>query len=190
MSHGASWFLAWPLRALPELALPQLPANFRRFPHDDLHLTLAFLGTCGPDLAERTLSELRARLVAQPIDAFDVTLGAVVPMGPPRRYSALSALLDVGNDTAAAAMSMLRDALTDVVAAPRDTRDPKPHVTLARPQRKATDTDRQAGLAWASQVEFNSVGARLDRIALYTWNDNRSERLFQIIDEVPLRCPD
>lgn len=189
MCHGASWFLAWPLRALPEVALPPLPANFRRFPHDDLHLTLAFLGTCGPDLAERALHELRARLATQPIDALDVTLGAVVPMGPPRRYSALSALLDVGNDEVAAAMLRLRDGLTDVVGAPRDNRSPKPHVTLARPQRKATDTDRQAGLAWASQVEFNSVGARLDRIALYTWSDNRSERLFQIVDNVPLRCP-
>lgn len=187
MSHGASWFLAWPLRELPELALPPLPANFRRFPHEDLHLTLAFLGTCGSDLAERALDELRARLAAQPLDAFDVTLGPVVPMGSPRRYSALSALLDVGNDTAAAAISMLRDALTDVVGARRDTRSPKPHVTLARPQRKATDADRQAGLAWAAQVEFNSVGARLDRIALYTWNDKRSERLFRIVSEVPLR---
>ncbi len=187
MPNGASWFIAWPLSELPELSLPALPANFRRFPDADLHLTLAFLGRCGPVLAERAVAELHARLAEHPLSAFDVTLGSVVPMGPPHHYSALSALLDVGHDAAAAAMARLRDALTDVVGAPRDTRTPKPHVTLARPQRKATHSDRRAGLEWASQVDLGSAGTRLDRIALYTWSDNRSERLFRVVDEVPLR---
>src|SRR5690606_27476496 len=104
--------------------LPPLPRSFRRFAHDDLHLTLAFLGSCGSELAHRALAELRARLVGHPIDAIDVALGAVVPMGAPRRYSALSALLAMGHDEVAAAMLMLRDPLTDVVGAPRDTRSP------------------------------------------------------------------
>ena len=102
---------------------------------------------------------------------------------PLRRYSALSALLGVGRVEAAALLTRLRDPLTDAVEAPRDTRDAKPHITLARPKGRATDADRAAGVAWALSLQLGHIRARLDRIALYTWNDTRLERLFRIVAE-------
>jgi hypothetical protein len=48
---------------------------------------------------------------------------------------------------------------------------------------RASAESREAGLAWASALDLGGVRARLDRIALYTWNEVRRERLFRIVEE-------
>jgi 2'-5' RNA ligase len=112
-----------------------------------------------------------------------VSLGQVVPMGPPRRYTALSALLEEGRSEASVCITEWRDTLTDAAAARRDPRPAKPHVSLARPSGRAALADREAGLEWAARVDVRAVRARLDRVALYTWCVPRDERLFHIVAE-------
>jgi hypothetical protein len=48
---------------------------------------------------------------------------------------------------------------------------------------RASDENREKGLAWAKNLDLHAVHARLDRIALYTWNENRREKLFRIVTE-------
>ncbi|HEX5098243.1 MAG TPA: hypothetical protein VFV94_02030, partial [Polyangiaceae bacterium] len=117
------------------------------------------------------------------LSPFDVTLGEVVPMGSPRRYSALSALLDEGRAPVTACLTELGGRLCEVALGRRPSRPAKPHVTIARPRRAATDAQRADGLAWARAVELGGVRRKLDRIALYTWSDLRKERLFKIVAE-------
>jgi len=179
-----NWFFAFPLDGAFVLELPALPSNFRRFHPEDVHLTLAFLGGCGQEAAERALSALDRRLASEPIGSMAISLGEVVPMGGSRRnYSALSALLDRGRAEASACIAVWRDLLTQTASNRTEKRPPKPHVSLARPSSRVTDADREAGLAWAGSLQLQSVHARLDRIALYTWNDARRERLFKIVAE-------
>lgn len=166
------------------LELPELPSSFRRFHPDDVHLTLAFLGDCDEDHAMRAVAALDERLKTATVGPMKVSLGEVVPMGARgRRYTALSALLGEGRDEATACVASLRDVLADAAERPRDQRPAKPHVTLARPRGRATDADRRAGLAWAASLDLGRVHATLDRIALYTWNEIRRERLFRIVVE-------
>jgi 2'-5' RNA ligase len=156
----------------------------RRFQPEDVHMTLAFLGGCGEEGAERALLALDEQLRKTPLSAIDISLGEVVPMGGSRRtYSALSALLETGRGEAAACLAALRDPLTEAATGRRDKRPPKPHVSIARPRGRASDADREAGLAWAAQLDLRAVHAKLDRIALYTWSEVRRERLFRIIAE-------
>jgi 2'-5' RNA ligase len=156
----------------------------RRFHPEDVHLTLAFLGGCGEEGAERALAALDAQLSIAPLAPIEIGLGEVVPMGGSRRhYSALSALLARGREEATAALTALRDALTQAASGRRDERPAKPHVTLARPKGRASAEDRARGLAWAAALELGSVNARLDRIALYTWSERRLERMFRIVAE-------
>jgi len=179
-----NWFFAFPIDGAFVRELPALPSNFRLFHAEDVHLTLAFLGGCGKLAAERALAALDQRLHGEAQPPIAVSLGEVVAMGGSRRtYSALSALLDGGRAEATACVAGLRDLLTQTASSRTEKRPPKPHVSLARPRGRASESDRQAGLAWAAALQLQSVHARLDRIALYTWSEMRRERLFQIVAE-------
>jgi 2'-5' RNA ligase len=186
----ANWFFAFPIDGSFVLDMPELPGAFRRYHADDVHLTLAFLGGCGGDAAERALAALDSRLADARPEPLDVSLAEVVAMGSPRRYSALSALLGGGRRDAVAFITSWRDLLTETATGRREQRPAKPHVTVARPRARATDADRAAGLAWASALDLSAVQARLDRIALYTWSEPRRERLFQIVAERRLGARD
>lgn len=180
-----NWFLAFPLDGAFVQGLPPLPGALRLFHPEDVHLTLAFLGGCGEEGALRALAALDARLAtSDPPRATEVTLGEVVPMGGSRNsYTALSALLGTGREVLTSTLGAHRDALTDAASGRRESRPPKPHVTIARPRRRATPADREAGLAWAASLDLSSVKAYLDRIALFTWSESRVERLFRIVAE-------
>jgi RNA 2',3'-cyclic 3'-phosphodiesterase len=179
----ANWFFAFPLDGTFVLRLPELPSGFRRFHPRDVHLTLMFLGGSGEAAALRALGTLDERLSILEPPALDISLGAVVAMGPPRHYSALSALLERGRDEVSAVVAALRDPLADSANVLRDGRPPKPHVTLARPRQRASADERRAGLAWAARLELGHIQARLDRIALYTWDEQRTEVMFRVVAE-------
>lgn len=178
-----NWFIAFPLDGAFLARLPPPPARFRLFHEEDVHLTLAFLGGVAEATARRTFDELKARLVEQPIASMDVSLGALVPMGRSGAYTALSALLEIGREEAELLIGEQRHALTQAASGRSDRRKPKAHVTIARPERRATAEDRARGLEWARQIDIRDVRARLDRVALYTWHERRRERLFRIADE-------
>src|SRR5579871_3723155 len=173
-----NWFFGFPIDGSFVLHLPETPECIRRFHPEDVHMTLAFLGGCGEEGAMRALAVLDELLTSAPPAVIDGTLGEVVPMGGSGRdYSALSALFDRGREEATALLANLRDPLADAASSRREMRSPKPHVTIARPRRRATDAERRAGLTWAGALDLHSMPARLDRIALYTWSDDRRERL-------------
>jgi 2'-5' RNA ligase len=179
-----NWFFAFPVKGDFVLEIPAPPTSFRRFHPEDVHMTLAFLGGCEEAAARRALGVLDERLRGTPLPAFGISLGDVVPMGgSARSYSALSALLIDGRDTAVSWIASLRDDLTETATGRRDERPPKPHVTIARPRQRAKDPERAAGLAWASALDLRGVRATLDRVALYTWNAQRRDRLFEIREE-------
>jgi len=182
-----NWFLAFPVDGAFVAALPPAPPRLRVFSPTDVHATLAFLGGCGQDGAERALAVLDARLAELRPGPVAASLAEVVPMGGSRRdYSALSALLDDGRDEMAQLIGALRPGVAEAAAGRSDLRPPKPHVTLARPMRSASGADRQAGLAWAGAVDVRGLAVTFDRIALYTWADDRPAHLFKIVAERPL----
>ena len=178
-----NWFLAFPVAGNFVRELPKLPANFRLFHPDDVHLTLAFLGGCGEAGAERALQALDEQLQGPMRTSLDVSLGPVVPMGSSGAYSALSALLEQGRQETEARITALRDALTGAASGRHEKRKAKAHVTLARPQRRASPAQREAGLSWAASLNLRAITARLDRIALYTWGEARQQQLFRIVAE-------
>jgi hypothetical protein len=50
-----------------------------------------------------------------------------------------------------------------------------------------TEEQRRAGLDWAGALDLRAVRARLDRIALYTWHEDRAAQLFRRVAERTLR---
>ena len=183
-----NWFFAFPLDGSFVTELPEPPKALRRFHPADVHMTLAFLGGCGETAALRALAAFDERLAAGTLRALDVSLGPVVPLGRSKSgYTTLSALLDRGRDAATSFLMAERDLFHDAAQVPRTKRPAKPHVSLARVRGRANAESRDAGLAWAASLELGAIRARLDRVALYTWNADRRERLFVIVAERRLR---
>lgn len=180
-SFEPNWFIGIPVDHgdwYPRL-LTQPPANFRAFHPDDLHMTVAFLGPVG---REKALAAWRA--LDWKMQIVHATLGAVVPMGAPQRYSALSIELDDGRAEVERAIAACRDAACDAAGARREGRPAKAHITIARPSRAASDSDRAAGLRWASRQTFAGQPITLTSVALYTWAEDRRERQFKAVERI------
>jgi len=176
-----NWFIAIPIAAGSwfEALIEDIPSGLRIFHPEDLHLTVAFLGGCDESDARNAWTRLDALLHA-PIHA---ALGEVKPMGHPRRPSAFSVTLTTGEAQTAALMGTLRSVAFEAAGGIGGSRPPLPHITVARPPRRAKAPLRQAGVRWAERCEAVGVSVTLDRLALYTWSADRRQRLFTIVEE-------
>ena len=177
-----NWFAAVPISA-PWLfdALKDMPPECRGFAPEDVHMTVAFFGAMDP-ARQAELAPLFARIDHAP---FQITLGGLTALPSRKRCSALSLEVTSGRETACGLIAELRDPLLAAVDARPDERPPLPHITIARPIRKYKAPGRRAALAWADQLQPLDITVTLDRIALYTWAEDRRQRQFQIVLEQP-----
>lgn len=186
-----NWFIGLPVdpgrwfAPLVRLA----PDCVRVFHADDIHITVAFLGSCGEPrarLAWEHVVEHQQQLLTEVIPA---TLGGIEPMGNPRRPSALSVLLDQGSRPVAELIGTLRDGAWSAAEARPDRRPPLPHITVARPRRRANGAERRAALRWAREQPKVDASITLDRLALMTWAKDRQLRQFHAIEQCALTHP-
>jgi 2'-5' RNA ligase len=175
----ANWFigLAVPAGTWFERLTSTAPEHLRTFHAEDLHMTVAFLGPCGEEKAQRAWS-LASTYEGEP---FEVVLDRLVGMGNPRRPSALSLLLAEGREAGVAVIRALRDRMIEAAEARADTRPPKPHITVARPARKAGAAQRHEAFTWALNQPAVRERVTLDTICLYTWSRDRRARQFQVV---------
>jgi RNA 2',3'-cyclic 3'-phosphodiesterase len=172
----ANWFIAL---AVPTASwwhrISPPPEGVRLLAPEDVHLTVAFLGSCG-----RAAAEAAFELAPQwPARSFDVELGHVAAMGNPRRPSALSAIVARGADELGAAILTVRDAMCERAGARLEDRAPLPHVTIARPRRNGSRSELKAAISWATSVDLAHPRVSLSRLVLFTRADDRRERLFR-----------
>jgi len=177
-----NWFIALPVLAGPWFDNWEPPPAVRMFAKSDLHLTIAFLGAVSEERAYAAF-ELAAEF---PLSGLDVSLGEVEALGSKQRPSAFSALLKRGRAEVERAMTSSRHAMWARAQAQPDSRPALAHITLARPSRKISTPDLQRAIAWARSLQLGEPVFRLDRIALYTWSEERQATLFRSVRELPL----
>jgi 2'-5' RNA ligase len=158
---------------------PAPPPRVRVFATSDLHVTLGFLGSVQESDARRAWDRIGE------FPSFRTVTGsfsAVEPLGHPSKPSALCAMVDEGREPLAGMITEARQTLLSAAGAPEDNRPPLPHMTLARIQRRAKAAERRQALRWADTIDLRAVTFTAPSVALYTWADDRQERLFQIVE--------
>jgi len=158
---------------------PGPPPRVRVFATSDLHVTLAFLGSVEESDARSAWDRIGELASFQPVTG---SFRGVEPLGHPGKPSALCAMVDAGREPLAEMISEARGPLLTEAGAPEDTRPPLPHMTLARIQRRAKAIERRQALRWAHTIDLRGVTFTAASVALYTWADDRQERLFQIVE--------
>ena len=174
-----NWFvgLKVPTAVWFDALVADAPDDVRVFHPEDVHMTVAFLGACGEDAA------MRAWALADGLEAapFDAVLDVLIPLGNPRRPSALSATLSQGKEQAVAIMRALRDPMIEAAGARPETREPLPHATVARPARRASAEERRRAVAWATAKPAIGIALTIDTLSLYTWSEDRRVRQFRAV---------
>lgn len=165
-------------------ATETLPPRVRALHPADVHLTLVFFGGISPERAMAGF-EAVSRFSIAPMT---VRLGAVLPMGPPEGWTALSAMVTEGDERLRSLMLEVSAGATDAAEVRRESRAPKPHVTLARLHEKATASQREAALAWARSLDLSAVTLTLDELALYSGRRHRApgEAAYEVVRRRPL----
>jgi len=180
-----NWFVAAPIPAadwLPDV-LADLPASCRGFQPEDVHLTVAFLGAMDPDRREAVAAAMD-RVAAAPLH---IRLGALLALPSPKRPSAFSFSVTQGAEAATGLIGDWRESLWAAAGARADTRPPLAHITVARPIRKFGPRGQREGMDWMRGVAPPDGLLIIDRLALYTWAEDRRLRQFQIVHQRPLR---
>ena len=158
---------------------PAPPPRVRLFATSDLHVTLGFLGAVQESDARKAWDRIGDFASFRGVKG---SFSGVEPLGHPRKPSALAAMVDAGRDALSEMIAQARDPLLRAAGAPEDNRPPLPHMTLARIQRRASAAERREALRWAQALDLRGVVFTAAAVALYTWANDRHERLFQIIE--------
>ena len=149
---------------------------------DDLHLTIAFLGsipeerarTCFQWVCEQELSPLRG------------TLGPAIPLGSRPPASAFARPLEEGFESAVENLQRLGPPLLACAGRPPETRAPLPHITILRARNSTSPAVRQQAEEWLRKRTQGRVSIHLSQIGLYGWAVDRTERRYRLLDSVQL----
>ena len=177
-----NWFVGFPIQSDALAGLyKDAPLGLRAYHLADLHVTVAFFG---PADEPRVRDAWAAHVFG--VRRTSVVLSFPQLFGQARTATALGLHVESVPRSAhtafAAAMQSDRDALLASVGRAPDVRDVRPHVTVARLPASLTSFQRRTAIRWAERID---IGDRilLDRVALYTWSDDRERRRFKIVDE-------
>lgn len=155
-------------------SVQHLPPRVRAFQRSDLHVTLAFLGAC----SEAAALQAWKQATQHPPAALYMTTSALQPMGKKSRPSAFSLLFD-DDEPLVVWMQTHRAAVLAAAAARPDNRTPLPHLTIARPQRRISQSQRDKALIWCQSQKIQPQQLWFRHMALYTWSMDRKIQLFR-----------
>jgi len=164
--------------------LENRPNAVRVFHPEDLHMTIAFLGKISADQQAAVIQAMEKLAHAE----FEISFHRLVALPNAKRMSALSFSVNAGFQEAVNLIETWRAPIFKSISTEVETRPALPHITIARPERRANSQERKSILGWLKTVEAPRLKIPINRVALYTWSDNRKETQFKILYETPLHA--
>ncbi len=174
----ANYFVAFPVR-LPEALCNQMPSGLRSFVLDDLHCTLAFLGQLKPEL----IPDIKAALTEIQCKPIRAQLEQLVMLPSQKKFRALAWTFAQGREATEQLIAQYRDMFLGLAQCTLETRDPLAHVTIARPKSGLRAEQLEEIVEWMSKQKAPSQEFVLDRLALYTWSEQRPAQQFRVVCE-------
>jgi 2'-5' RNA ligase len=177
----SNWFLGWkpspPLGWIENLRRNAPPA-IRWFHPEDCHVTLVFFGRLSPEQI-RAICEHLAKDAPQRIPAL---IGKPLLLPSSRRFSALSLSIESEGDALRIAIAQNRDEWMTLAGLAVETRDALPHLTFARPDRRASSAQLHAIRAWMHDLSPpRDLAVTFEGPSLFTWADDRAQRQFKVV---------
>ncbi len=175
-----NWFIAFPISPgrWHDKVNENIPNSFRVFHPNDLHVTVAFLKKCD-ELQIENIADILQRIV---IERFIVATDRPLLLPSNDNFSVLAVGFSKGNSLLKKYISKYRTLFSEVAGIEADSRSPFPHCTIARLRYDAM-TKRQSLVKSVNSINIPCEEIIIDRLALYTWNDNRKIMQFKIIKE-------
>ena len=177
-----NWFVAWPVSGAEEWIAgleADAPGGLHFLAPSDLHVTLAFLGRYDPALLEK----ISALIASLPLTGLDATVNQFIALPQPRRFSALAFVLGTGRVEAEKQIAKCRDRICREAGARIETWAELSHVTVARPDRRIGEADRDACLDWMAQLPAQTgVRLRLEPPRIYTWAERGAATRYTMLD--------
>lgn len=179
----ANWFIALVPNTDTDISdlISTAPTPLRRFVRKDWHITLAFLGPCS---AEDAMAAWQYACQNPPFIQ-TLTPCSLKAMGHPKKPSAASILFANGDGIKEWMLKYRSDILKQAKRPPAKY-PPMPHLTIARPKRRAPEKTRIEMSHWCKETALCLPNMVCSKMALYTWNEDRREQLFQVIHEMSL----
>jgi 2'-5' RNA ligase len=177
-----NWFVAWPVSGADEWIAgleKQAPGGLHFLAPEDLHVTLAFLGR----FDEALLKKISALLATLPLSGVEVSLNQFVALPQPRRFSALAFVVGNGRLELEKQIGKWRDRLCREAGAKLESRPSLAHLTVARPDRRIGEADRDATLEWMVQLPPRAgLRLQLERPRIYSWADRGASTRYRLLD--------
>lgn len=184
----ANWFVAfkvspgsWFKPLISKLAVDAENYNSLRFFHeDDLHITVAFLGSLKTDDVAKVTDVLKT-VVFSPVM---LKADRLIALPSERRFSAIC--LDFAADEIfIKQMEAWRESFFNIVPLAKDQRKFLAHTTIARPARNLSSGSRQRLLEKIKSLQNLNIRVKAETLAFYTWADDRGtsslSRQFKVV---------
>ena len=188
---NANWFVGIPISGDGwfEEVIEQLPENLRVFNSKDLHITVAFLGKLQieEDKVNRKVGNIKLVLEEMKTERKSFRLGGVLFLPSKKRFSAVCLSIEQGSTELSELILQYEPILKKCSGLKEmgmwEKRKPLPHVTIARPLKKLQWNDRRNIVENCSGIKIPFCDVLVNKVALYTWADNRKMMQFKIICE-------
>ncbi len=160
-----NWFIGLPAPVGPwSFSLTQgAPKSARLIQPRDLHLTISFLGA----VEEKEALEAWKIIQREPPEIYLLRFQSLKTLGRrPDRFGAVAMM--ASSPELEGWMARVGPAAQRAAGVPVEGRKPRPHVTLLRPQRRASAAERWEIRGWM-EAQALDLPLTFDRAALYTW---------------------
>lgn len=165
-STPPNWFIGFAIQSESLAAIArQAPDGLQPVHPDDLHLTVAFLGSCG----ETTARQAWQNIIAAPPPARSESTLRVEPIGLASCAKYYVASFAKADATAAFMLHVRRQ--NHAQFGIEDNFEPFPHITLARRGNSPLSV-REAAARWFRESDIEGLRVHLNTLALYTWADD------------------